>query len=141
MPRQQSSNNRSSYTPAPKAHIYAPPPKIWHASPPVPSAAAPSFMQSVKDGIGLGAGSAIGHRIIGGIFGPTSSTTMPPPVPSSTQPLEKPHYASDNYIQCIHENREKPELCTPFLSKDKSPWTLCMEQNFYKADYCSTERR
>ena len=139
MPRQQSSSNRSA--PSSKISTYAPPPKIWHASPPMPSPAAPSFMQSVKDGIGLGAGSAIGHRIIGGIFGPTSSTTMPPPMPSPTQPipLEKPHYASDNYIQCIHENREKPQVCTPFLSKDKSPWTLCMEQNFYRADSCTSE--
>lgn len=147
MPRQQSSNTKSSYTPAPKTHIYAPPPKIWHASPPV--AASPSIFQSVKDGIGLGAGSAIGHRIVGSLFGSTNPTSMPPPVPGPTQmaplaplapvPLEKPYYASDNYIACIHENRETPQVCIPFLSKDKSPWTVCMEQNFYRADSCSSE--
>lgn len=137
MPRQQSSSNRSSSVPAAKTHTYAPPPKIWHASPPV--AASPSIFQSVKDGVGLGMGSAIGHRIIGGIFGPTSTTTMPAPMPSPTQPIEKPYFASDSYIQCIHENREKPQVCIPFLSKEKSPWTVCMEQNFYRANACTSE--
>lgn len=84
----------------------------------------------MKDGVGLGMGSAIGHRIIGSFFGPPSSNAVP---------IEKPFYASSNYTQCIEYNKENPEICRPFLSKDKSPWTLCMEQNFFKADYCSTE--
>jgi hypothetical protein len=139
MPRQQNSQKRSSPAPPPK--IYAPPPKIWHASPPV--AASQSIFQSVKDGVGLGMGSAIGHRIIGGIFGSTNPPAMPPPaIPSiSAPPLQpqQPYYASEQYTQCLEQNQNFPDVCKPFLSKDKSPWKQCMEQNFYKADYCTTE--
>lgn len=140
MPRQQSSSNRSSTPQRPKT--YAPPPKIWHSAPPVPSplssatAASPGLWQSVKDGIGLGAGSAIGHRIVGGVLGPSSPPPSAPPL-STYQP--PPYYASESYTQCLYYNKENPEICRPFMSKDKSPWTLCMEQNFFKADYCSTE--
>jgi hypothetical protein len=138
MPRQQTSQKRSSPTPASK--IYAPPPKIWHASPPVPSPASPSLFQSVKDGVGLGMGSAIGHRIIGGIFGPTNPPTMPPPAtPSLAMPPQQPYFASEEYTQCLEQNKNFPDVCKPFLSKDKSPWKLCMEQNFYKHEYCSAE--
>lgn len=131
MPRQQQQKSKSPQT-------FAPPPKIWHATPPV--SASTSIFQSMKDGIGLGMGSAIGHRIIGGFFGP--STSSPPSTPSTSSnslPIEKPFYASQSYTQCVEYNKENPEICRPFLSKDKSPWTLCMEQNFFKADYCSTE--
>lgn len=44
---------------------------------------------------------------------------------------------TDKYRQCLFYNKNKQEVCKPFLSKDKSPWTLCMEQNFYKAEKCS----
>ncbi len=136
MPRQQSSQKQSS--PAPK--IYAPPPKIWHATPPV--AAGPSIFQSMKDGVGLGMGSAIGHRIVGSLFGSTNPSTMPPPMPSPTAVIpEKPYYASDSYIQCIQENREKPDICKPFLSKEKSPWTICMEENFFRVEACQPSTR
>ena len=137
MPRQQSSQKQSSPTPSPPK-IYAPPPKIWHATPPAPTT--PSIFQSVKDGVGLGVGSAIGHRIVGSLFGPTNPPAMPPPMPTPTAIPEKPHYASDSYIQCIHENREKPNVCTPFLSKDKSPWTICMEENYYRIESCQQTR-
>ena len=45
----------------------------------------PGFFQSMKDGVALGAGSAIGSRIVSGIFGPpTIQTTSPaPPVGSN----------------------------------------------------------
>lgn len=129
MPRQQNSNNRS----VSNTNIYAPPPKIWHTAPAAPVSS--SMWQSVKDGIGLGAGSAIGQRMVGGILGP--STTHPAVLPEHLPP--KPYFASEHYIQCLEANPKNVEICRPFLSKDKSPWTLCMEQNFYKADYCSEE--
>lgn len=134
MPRQQSSQKHSS----PPSKTYAPPPKIWHSTSAAPTT--PSIFQSVKDGVGLGLGSAIGHRMIGSLFGPTNPPAMPPPMPSPTTIHEKPYYASDSYIQCIHENREKPELCQPFLSKEKSPWTICMEENYYRVDSCQQTR-
>lgn len=136
MPRQQTSQKQSSPTPK----IYAPPPKIWHATPPV--VAGPTIFQSVKDGVGLGVGSAIGHRLVGSIFGSTNPTTMPPPMSSSASMIpEKPYYASDSYIQCVQENREKPDVCKPFLSKEKSPWTICMEDNFFRVDACQPATR
>lgn len=131
MPRQQSSQTKStSSSLQTRPSVYAPPPKIWYSSPPTISQ--PSIWQSMKQGFGLGAGSEVGHRVMSSFLGP-SSQSMPPPMPSPTQP----YYASDNYIQCVQVNRESPEVCKPFLSKDKSPWTLCMEENFFDAKRCT----
>jgi hypothetical protein len=55
----------------------------------VPSvpASTPSFGQIVKEGIGFGAGSAIGHRIVGAVFGSNSTPiTTPPTVPVAAPP-------------------------------------------------------
>jgi hypothetical protein len=51
-------------------------------------------------------------------------------------PHPQPYFISENYIQCVEANKEKPEVCKPFLSKEKSPWTQCMEMNFYRSDLC-----
>ena len=141
MPRQQNSQSKSQ-----PPRIYAPPPKIWHASPPPTSlgpftGTQPTIWQSMKQGFGLGAGSEVGHRVMGSLLGPSSSPASPASL--SSIPLSAPgapYFASEHYQQCVEYNKEKPEVCQPFMSKDKSPWTLCMEANFYRADLCSTEK-
>ena len=85
---------------------------------------------SVKQGIGIGAGSEVGHRIMGSLLGPRTTEVHP------SIPQTPPYYASESYKQCLEYNKDKKEVCTPFLSKDKSPWTQCMEMNFYRADLC-----
>jgi hypothetical protein len=49
----------------------------------------PSFLQTIKEGVGLGLGSSIGHRIVGSILGPTNTA-----VPS----------INTEYEQCMKEN-------------------------------------
>lgn len=159
MPR-SSSNSRSSST-STSSRPSLPPPKLWHqssaqmpmkytpASPPmvvqheVPKQ---SFGSIVKDGIGLGAGAEIGRTAVQGFFGlfRSSNQAMPPPAPVNpvtySTPLPQiPHYASPSYKECLEHNKNNTEVCNPFLSKDASPWTQCMEMNFYKAEYCNTQ--
>jgi hypothetical protein len=90
----------------------------------------------MKQGFGLGAGSEVGHRVVGSLLGP--SATQQHMMDSMKQsPIQSaPYYASESYQQCLEYNKDKKEVCIPFLSKDKSPWTQCMEMNFYRADLC-----
>lgn len=143
MPRQSSSSSSSRSS--------LPPPKLWHQAPtrytppPVPSYTPPpvqvqsktGLLQSVKEGVGLGIGSSIGHSIARSFgFGA-------PTMPTFTNPLGPqmpPAYVRPEYTQCIEANKEKPQVCQPFLSKDKSPWTECMELNGYQVSTCSETR-
>lgn len=128
MPRQQSSSsNRPTL----------PPPKLWHQAPALTTPApAPIMMQrtlgqSIKDGVGLGIGSSIGHSIARSFgFGaaPVVATPLAAPIP---------HYSADPlYTQCLEFNKESPDVCKPFLSKDKSPWKECMETNGFQHKIC-----
>lgn len=71
----------------------------------------PSFGQVLKEGIGFGAGSAIGHRIVGAVLGapstPVSTSTAPP-----TLPVEAPSG------KCTTE-RKAFELCLKTKSDDQ----------------------
>jgi hypothetical protein len=49
----------------------------------------PSFLQTIKEGVGLGIGSSIGHRIVGSILG--SNNTVVPSI-------------NTEYEQCVKEN-------------------------------------
>ena len=136
MPRQQNSPSNSK-----KPAIYAPPPKIWHAAPLMPSLPQPSVWQSMKQGFGFGAGSEVGHRIVGNMLSPPQQNKVEVD-PSSKQietQTQTPYYASESYRQCIEYNNDHKEICKPFLSKDKSPWTQCMEMNFFRNDLCTNE--
>lgn len=141
MPRQQSQSRSSSTVSTSRPSL--PPPKIWYStpSPPAPMMQQPTLMDSVKQGVGLGAGSAIGHRIVASLFGPTNPPAMPPPATQSlSAPLPTaPYYASESYTACLEVNKNNQDICKPFLSKDKSPWTQCMEMNFYRAEFCTPE--
>lgn len=136
MPRQSNSSSSPSYR-------SLPPPKLWHQAPPrysppikVPTTpvqvqSKTGLFQSVKEGVGLGIGSSIGHSIarsLGFGFAPTAPTY------SSESSAA---FARPEYTQCLEANKDKPHVCTPFLSKEKSPWTECMELNGYQARTCS----
>ena len=54
----------------------------------------PSFLQTMKEGFGLGIGSSIGHRIVGSILGSTNIST------SSV-------IKNDEYEQCMKDNNDK----------------------------------
>lgn len=74
-----------------------------------PSVAKPSLMQTVKEGVGFGIGSAIGHRIIGGLFGPSSP--------------QEPKRRLTEYEQCLAEHRDfgdSAAFCS-YLLKAKDP--------------------
>ena len=135
MPRQSNSSSSPSYRSS------LPPPKLWHQAPPRYSVPTPlptnpvqvqsktGLFQSVKEGVGLGIGSSIGHSIARS-FGFGMPTIAP--MPSSPQISQRPEYT-----QCLEANKDKPQVCTPFLSKEKSPWTECMELNGYQVNTCS----
>lgn len=125
MPRQQSSSNRPAL----------PPPKLWHQAPSLTTPAPAPLMiqrtlgQSIKDGIGLGIGSSIGHSIARSFgFGAAPIAVSPAGTALPADPL---------YMQCLEFNKEFPEACKPFLSKDKSPWKECMETNGFQSRICS----
>ena len=54
----------------------------------------PSFLQTMKEGVALGVGSSIGHRIVGSILGPATVVT---------QSVNK----NDEYEQCMKDNNDK----------------------------------
>jgi hypothetical protein len=144
MPR-SSSNSRSSSSSS-SSRQSMPPPKLWHqAAPmsytPTPKAAQPSFGQIVKEGVGFGAGAEIGRTAIQSAFGlfRSSPQTMPPPTSQApvVQIPEIPSYASESYRVCLETTKNDATTCRPFLSKEKSPWTQCMEMNFYQKEYCT----
>ena len=133
MPRQSNSNRTSSQT-STKPPTILPPPKIWHQAPQIWKSSEdsrPSMLQTMKEGVGLGMGSAIGHRIVGGIFGPSyppQAQYLPP------APLNPP--LTREYAQCILMNEKNQDVCRPFISNDKSPWKTCMEMNAYDGELC-----
>jgi hypothetical protein len=80
----------------------APPAKV--SSPPV---YAPTLGQSLKDGFGLGFGSAIAQRMVSGIFGaPTIQT-----VPAKAEPTA--------FEQCVAEHRDDVAICA-HLAQNKN---------------------
>jgi hypothetical protein len=83
----------------------------------------PGFFQTMKDGVALGAGSAIGSRIVSGIFGPPTIQTSPanpgsnPGTPtvygsSAGKPCEVIQTSFDSCIQ----QRKPVEECEQTLS-------------------------
>ncbi len=141
MPR--SSSPSSSHRSPSHQHRSLPPPKLWHQSPslytpplPVQVQSKTGLIQSVKEGVGLGIGSSIGHSIARsfGFGAPTAPTISSPLGPAMTPP---PSYLRPEFTQCLEVNKDKPQVCQPFLSKDKSPWTECMEMNGFQASSCS----
>jgi hypothetical protein len=82
------------------------------ASPSILQTHTPSLLQTVKEGVGFGIGSAIGHRIIGGLFGPSSS--------QSQEPKRRP----TEYEQCLAEHRDfgdSAAFCSYLLKAKETP--------------------
>lgn len=108
---------------------------------PIPQLAQPSFGQIVKEGVGFGAGAEIGRTAIQsafGLFRSSSQTTAPPAAPLPAPVPEIPSYVSEGYKTCLEHTQNDVATCRPFLSKEKSPWTQCMEMNLYQKEYCNT---
>ena len=78
----------------------------------MPTVSKPSLMQTVKEGVGFGIGSAIGHRIIGGIFASSPS--------QSQEPKRRP----TEYEQCLAEHRDfgdSAAFCSYLLKAKETP--------------------
>ena len=58
----------------------------------------PSFLQTMKEGVALGVGSSIGHRIVGAVMGAPQIQT------SQVQTLDK---KKEEYEQCMKDNNDK----------------------------------
>ena len=90
----------------------------------------PGIFNSMKQGIGLGMGSEIGHRVIGSFLGPSQTQNQ-----NQSQHLPLEHQIL--YAKCIEKNDSFPEICKPFLTKDKSVWKQCMEKNNFNHLECT----
>lgn len=67
--------------------------------------------QSIKEGFGLGVGSAVAQRLVTGILGPpriTTETTATKPTPS------------DLWVRCLEQTQGDVEKCAPFKPAIKS---------------------
>jgi hypothetical protein len=56
----------------------------------------PSFLQTMKEGVALGVGSSLGHRIVGAIMGPLQTSQV------KTLDTKK-----EEYEQCMKDNNDK----------------------------------
>jgi hypothetical protein len=65
-----------------------------------PVAYRPTFFQTVKEGIALGVGSSIGHRIVGAVMGPLQYTPV-----KDTQ--HKENSKTQEYEQCMKVHDDK----------------------------------
>lgn len=122
MPR----NSSPSRNPSAKSHISSLPktPPVVFRNPyssvghPVPSATAPTFGQSIKDGFGLGVGSAIAQRVVGSILGhPTLNVTHE--TPKQKQPCEKELLAFEN---CM-----KTQSMETFCGQEQTAFVNCIK--------------
>jgi membrane protease subunit (stomatin/prohibitin family) len=84
----------------------------------------PGIWGSMKQGIGLGMGSEMGHRIMNSVLGPPAHNQQQTTY-KEAQHLPPAH--QNLYAQCIEKNQDFKEICKPFLTKDSSSWKLCME--------------
>ena len=114
MPRSEVKRQTSLHTVKPSSSLV-----------PTPMIQPPSFGQTIKEGIGFGAGSAIGHRVVGAILGPSVATTAPSTPSESKQPSQQ---------KCVSE-RNTFELCLKTKSADDgcnnefNAYTQCIQLN------------
>ena len=81
-------------------------PSAWYSAP----APAPTLGQTVKEGFGLGLGSAVAHRVVGAVLGPPKIEMA---VPSGTK------QSHDLWARCLEQTNYDVEKCTPFKPADK----------------------
>jgi hypothetical protein len=126
MPRSSSQSRSSSYKPSRPA-LPTPPPAVFRnpyssVGHPTPIVNQPTLGQSMKEGFGLGAGSAIAHRVVASIFGaPTVNTvitTTPQSVSVSKQPCDKERLA---FEACM-----KTQSMETFCGQEQLAYTSCI---------------
>lgn len=114
MPRSEVKRQTSLHTVKPSSSLV-----------PTPMIQPPTFGQTIKEGIGFGAGSAIGHRIIGAVLGPTTASTATTPTTEFKQTSQQ---------KCVSE-RNTFELCLKTKSADDgcnnefNAYTQCIQLN------------
>lgn len=74
----------------------APTPPTWYSAP------APTLGQTVKEGFGLGLGSAVAHRVVGAVLGPPKVEMI------------KPQQSHDLWARCLEQTHYDTEKCAPF---------------------------
>ena len=67
----------------------------------------PSFLQTMKEGVALGIGSSIGHRVVGAFMGP--SGPIIPPIKEHV-----PTLMNREYEQCMEEYDDKA-VCEKYI--------------------------
>ena len=77
----------------------APTPSAWYSAP----APAPTLGQTVKEGFGLGLGSAVAHRVVGAVLGPPKIETV-----------AAPKQSHDLWARCLEQTHYDVEKCAPF---------------------------
>ena len=80
-----------------------------------------SFSQSVKEGIGLGVGSAIGHRIISSLFGSPTTT----PASASAKQEEAPCASQKSTFDTCIKERKEVMICQEHLDS----YHKCLDQS------------
>jgi hypothetical protein len=109
MPRTASSSSR------PKSSV----PAVRHSAPVAPfhtTPSGPTLGQSIKDGIGLGIGSSIGHRITSAFFGPpTVATVVKHETPAVVAPCAEKQKLDFAFTSCL-EATLKPSACDAELA-------------------------
>jgi hypothetical protein len=80
-----------------------------HRPPVVHSVVKPTVGQSIKEGFGLGIGSAVGQRLVSAVFGPPTIKTVAAPAPSQT----------DLWVRCLEQTQGDVEKCAPFKPLSK----------------------
>jgi hypothetical protein len=118
MPRTTSRSSVKSTPHVPSTKFQNPYSSVATTTPSVPTA--PSFGQTMKEGFGLGVGSAVAHRVVASIFGaPTVNVTQP--VATNNQPCDKERVAFEN---CM-----KTQSFETFCGQQQLAYTSCIRDS------------
>lgn len=101
----------SASTPAPAPAVAYPTPVF---APPQHQPS--SFGQSMKDGFGIGVGSAIAHRAVSAVFGAPKVETIGSEKKETTATILQP----TSYEQCMKYNSNDHETCKAYLTGSQS---------------------
>jgi len=73
----------------------------------------PSFLQTMNEGVALGIGSSIGHRVVGAFMGPLGASAHREPI---TPPVREhvPSLMTREYEQCMREFDDKA-ICEKYI--------------------------
>lgn len=127
MPRSSPPSKTSSTSYRPKTSIAPPPPALRNPNStvghPVPLLPTPTLGQSIKEGFGLGAGSAIAQRMVSAVFGPPTINTVNTSSTSGFAPAkeacEKERYAFET---CM-----KTQSMETFCGQEQMAYTSCLQ--------------